>query len=133
MLKGLFFLPLLGRIMLAALFIPAGINKAMNFAGTSGYIGSKGLPVPDVLAALTIALEIGGGILLVIGFLTRWVSLALAIFCVLTAVIFHAFWAMQPPGAAMQQIMFMKNIAIAGGFLGFAYFGAGPLSVDRND
>ena len=134
MLKGLTILPLLGRLMIAAIFIIAGIGKATGFAGTSAYIASKGLPVPQVLAGLTIALEIGGGILIVVGFFTRWVALLFAIFCVASAVIFHKFWGL-PEGAnaAAQQTQFLKNIAIAGGFLFLAHFGAGPLAIDKDE
>lgn len=133
MLKSLIFLPVLARIMLAAIFILSGIAKITAFAGTAGYIASKGLPVPEVLAALTIALEVGGGILLVVGFLTRWIALLFAAFCVATAVIFHNFWAVPADAEAVQQAMFLKNIAIGGGFLALAYFGAGPLAVDKDE
>lgn len=134
MLKSLMFLPLLGRLMIAAIFIVAGIGKATAFSGTAAYIASKGLPVPQVLAGLTIALEIGGGILIVVGFFTRWIALLFAIFCVATAVLFHKFWGL-PEGAnaAAQQTQFLKNIALAGGFLFLAHFGAGPLAVDKED
>jgi putative oxidoreductase len=133
MLKGLVILPLLGRLMIAAIFIFSGITKATAFAGTAGYIASKGLPVPDILAGLTIALEVGGGILIVFGFFTRWVALLFAIFCVATAVIFHNFWGVPPEQMSLQRTQFLKNIAIAGGFLFLAHFGAGPIAVDKDD
>ena len=134
MLKSLVFLPLLARILLAAIFIVYGIGKLTAFNGTAAYIASKGLPVPQVLAALTILLEVGGGILIVVGFYTRWVALIFAIFCVATAIIFHQFWGLpDPKTAALMKTMFFKNIAIAGGFLALAYFGAGPLAIDKDD
>ena len=135
MLKSIVIFPILARLMLAAIFILAGIGKATAFAATSGYIASKGLPVPDVLAGLTIALEIGGGILIVIGFFTRWIALLFAIFCVATAILFHQFWGTLPDGvnATAERTTFLKNIAIGGGFLLLAYFGAGPLAVDKED
>lgn len=132
MFQKIIFLPLVARILLALLFILAGINKIGGFAGTSGYIASKGLPVPDVLAVLTIIVEIGGGALLVIGYRTRWAALALAVFSILAALIFHNFWTMQGAAANLNQVQFMKNLSIAGGMLALVYFGAGPLAADRS-
>lgn len=123
-------LSLVGRLLIAVMFLLAGISKIGAFAGTSGYIASKGLPMPDVVAALTIALEIGGSLLLILGFCTRWAALALAAFTLLAAVIFHNYWAMPAAQQTIQQIMFMKNIAIVGGLLTIAAWGAGALSMD---
>lgn len=121
---------LIGRVLLAIMFLLAGISKIGAFAGTSGYIASKGLPMPDVVAALTIAIEIGGALLLILGLCTRWAALALAAFTLLAAVIFHNYWAMPAAQQTMQQIMFMKNIAIVGGLLTVAAWGAGAWSMD---
>ena len=121
---------LIGRVLLAIMFLLAGISKIGAFAGTSGYIASKGLPMPDVVAALTIAIEIGGSLLLILGFCTRWAALALAAFTLLAALIFHNYWAMPAAQQTIQQIMFMKNIAIVGGLLTVAAWGAGALSMD---
>ena len=123
-------LSLVGRLLIAVMFLLAGISKIGAFAGTSGYIASKGLPMPDVVAALTIAVEIGGSLLLILGFCTRWAALALAGFTLLAAVIFHNYWTMPAAQQTMQQIMFMKNIAIVGGLLTVAAWGAGALSMD---
>ncbi|MEO5698179.1 MAG: DoxX family protein [Burkholderiaceae bacterium] len=123
-------LALIGRIMLALMFVLAGISKIGGFAGTAGYIGSKGLPMPDVLAALTILLEIGGGLALVFGLFTRWAAIALALFTLLASVIFHNFWAVPEAQQMTQQLMFMKNISVAGGLFVLAAFGAGALSLD---
>lgn len=131
MLDKIILFPLLGRILFAVLFIPAGISKVTGFAGTSGYIASKGLPAPDVLAVLTIIVEIGAGLLLLVGWKARWAALALAVFTILAAVLFHNFWAMEGAAVGPQRINFMKNLAIAGGLFAFTFFGAGPLSVDR--
>ena len=124
-------LALLGRILLAALFIPAGISKLTGFAGTVGYIGSVGLPLPALGAVLAIVVELGFGVLLLVGFKTRWVALALALFTLAAGVFFHNYWAMPADKAFINQLMFMKNVAIAGGLLGFVAFGAGRLSIDK--
>jgi putative oxidoreductase len=123
-------LALAARILLAALFVPAGISKIAGFAGTVGYIGSVGLPLPAVGAVLAILAEAGGGIALLLGFQTRIAALVLAVFTLAAGVFFHAFWAAAPEAAQMQQIMFMKNIAIAGGLLMLTAFGPGALSMD---
>jgi putative oxidoreductase len=121
---------LLARLLLAALFLPAGISKIGGFAGTAGYIGSVGLPLPEVGAALAIAVEVLGGIALIIGFGTRWAALALAVFTLVASVFFHAYWAMPAEQQMMQQLMFMKNIGVVGGLLALAAFGAGAFSLD---
>ncbi len=123
---------LVGRIMLAALFIIAGFGKIGGFDATVGYIASKGLPMPQVVAALTIALELGGGILLAVGFKARWVGLALALFTLVAAMIFHNFWAVEAAQKMAQQTNFLKNIAITGGLLMVFAFGPGRLSVDKS-
>src|ERR687891_387427 len=88
---------LAGRILLAAIFIISGFGKIGGFEGTAGYIASKGLPMPQVLAALTILIELGGGILLAVGFKARWAALAIAVFTLLAAVLFHNFWTVTGP------------------------------------
>jgi putative oxidoreductase len=123
--------PLLGRILIALLFIPAGISKITGFGGTVGYIASKGLPLPQVAAAGTIVVEIVVGLALLVGFKARYAALILAAFTVVASVLFHNFWAMPEAQKMMQQLMFTKNFAIVGGLLFVAAFGAGPLSVDN--
>lgn len=112
---------LAGRVLLAVLFILAGINKAMGAEGTIGFIESKGLPLPQIVYVLTVALELGGGILLLVGFQTRLVALAFAGFCIAAAVIFHP---------SLSDPSFLKNLALAGGFLYVFAFGAGAYSID---
>lgn len=124
------YVALLGRIMLAYLFIPAGFGKLMGFAGTVGYISSKGLPLPEVGAVIAIVVELGLGIALLLGFKTRFTAIVLALFTVATAVFFHNYWAVPDAMKMMQQISFNKNIAIAGGLLAFVAFGAGRVSLD---
>lgn len=124
-------LALLGRLLLAALFLPAGVGKLLGgVAGTAGYIASKGLPMPEVLAVATIALEIGAGLMLLLGFKTRWAAFALALFTLAAGFLFHNYWAMPEAQQMMQKLMFNKNLAIAGGLFVLAAFGAGSLSLD---
>lgn len=124
------FIVLVGRILLGLIFVIAGFGKIGGFDGTVGYIGSKGLPMPQVIAALTILIEVGGGLALMLGLFTRWAALALAIFTVLAAVIFHNFWAVPEAQMMMQRIHFLKNLSIAGGMLVLFAFGPGALSID---
>ncbi|MEP6723152.1 MAG: DoxX family protein [Variovorax sp.] len=123
-------LALVGRILIAYLFIPAGIGKLMGFAGTVGYITSVGLPLPQVGAAIAVFVELGLGIALLLGYKTRIVAIVMALFTIATAVFFHKYWSAPDAMKMMQQINFNKNIAIAGGLLALAGFGAGRLSID---
>ncbi|MDN4588387.1 DoxX family protein [Xenophilus aerolatus] len=122
---------LLGRVLIAALFIPAGFGKLMGFAGTTGYIASVGLPLPQVGAVIAILVELVLGIALLVGFKTRIAALLIAIFTVVAAIFFHNYWAMPADKAFVNQLMFWKNIAIAGGLLGFFAFGPGRFSIDK--
>ncbi|MES2530121.1 MAG: DoxX family protein [Pseudomonadota bacterium] len=122
---------LVGRILVAYLFIPAGFGKLMGFAGTVGYINSVGLPLPEVGAAIAIIVELGFGIALLLGFKTRITAIVLAVFTVATALFFHKYWSAPDAMKMMQTINFNKNIAIAGGLLAFAAFGAGRISLDK--
>ncbi len=122
---------LVGRILIAYLFIPAGFGKLMGFAGTVGYITSAGLPLPQVAAAIAILVELGLGIALLLGFKTRIVSIVIALFTIATALFFHKYWSAPDAMKMAQTINFNKNIAIAGGLLAFAAFGPGRLSVDK--
>ncbi|MGJ7498922.1 DoxX family protein [Variovorax sp. ZT5P49] len=124
-------LALVGRILIAYLFIPAGIGKLLGFGGTVGYITSVGLPLPEVGAAIAIIVELGLGIALLLGFKTRWTAIVMAIFTVATALFFHKYWSAPDAMKMMQQINFNKNIAIAGGLLALAGFGAGRFSIDK--
>jgi putative oxidoreductase len=123
-------LALVARVLLAALFIPAGWGKIAGFAGTAGYVASVGLPAPQVLAGGALVVELLGGILLLIGLFTRWSALALALFCLLAAFLFHNYWAMPADKQMMQAMIFWKDLAIAGGLLAIVAFGAGAFSFD---
>lgn len=122
---------LVGRILVALLFVLAGWNKIGGFEGTAGYIASKGLPMPQVLAALTIALELGGGLLLMIGFKTRIVAMLFFLWLIPTSVIFHPFWAVDAAQQQAQFNNFFKNVSIMGAMLLLFAFGPGAHSVDK--
>ncbi|GAB3486755.1 hypothetical protein GCM10027399_00110 [Curvibacter fontanus] len=123
-------LALIARILLALLFLIAGFGKIGGFAGTAGYIASKGLPLPELGAAIAVIVEFGGALALIAGFQTRIVALVMAVFTIATGVIFHNYWAMPADQVMVNQIMFMKNLSIAGGLLMLSAFGAGSLSLD---
>lgn len=123
-------LNLAGRLLLALLFLPAGIAKIGGFAGTVGYIQSAGLPLPTLAAVAAIALEVGGGLALLAGFQVRIAALALALFTLVASVFFHAFWAVPADQVMVQQLMFFKNLAVAGGLLLLASAGPGAWSLD---
>lgn len=123
-------LPLSGRVLLALLFVAAGLSKANDFSGTAVYIGSVGLPFTQALTALTILTEIGAGIALVLGFYTRSSALVLAVFTILASVFFHPFWSVPEEQQFITQLLFFKNIAITGGLLLLAAAGPGEWSID---
>lgn len=114
----------MARLLMAQIFLISGFGKlGAGYAATAAYM--KAMGTPPVLLPLVIALEIGGGLALVLGFKIRWAALALALFCVVAGLIFH-----HNLGDRMQAIMFMKNLAMAGGLLLLHGCGAGALSVD---
>ena len=117
--------PLIGRLLIAAIFLISGYGKIADPAGTIGYIGMVGLPFPVVGYALALLTEIAGGIALVVGFHTRIVALALAAFSIATALVFH-----NALGDQNQFIHFFKNVAMAGGLLQIVAFGGGRYSID---
>lgn len=118
------YLPLVARVLLAILFLLAGIGKLGDVAGTAGYMSSVG--IPGFLAWPAIIFEIGVGVLLIVGWQTRMVALAAAAFCIVTAILFHNNFADQ-----IQMIMFLKNLSIAGGFLLLTANGAGKYALDK--
>jgi putative oxidoreductase len=117
----------LGRLLMSSLFIWAGWEKLFKFGptGTAGYFASKHIPIPDVAAWVVIVIELIGGLMILVGFQTRWVALVLAIFCLITGFGVHL-----PTGDANDMIHFYKNLVMAGGFLYVFAHGAGVLSVD---
>jgi putative oxidoreductase len=118
-------LPALARLLLAAIFVISGIQKIAAPEMTQGYIAAMGLPFPFLAYLGAVIVEVGGGVLLLLGLRTRPVAAVLALFSVATALIFHADLA--DPN---QLVHFLKNLAIAGGMLQVAAFGAGGFSLD---
>lgn len=118
-------IPAIGRILMATIFVFSGIGKALAPEGTLGYIASVGLPFASLALIGAIAIEIGGGVLLAIGYKTRLVAAALAAFSLVTAFVFH-----NAIGDQNQLIHLLKNIAMAGGLLQVVAFGAGAYSLD---
>lgn len=123
-------LALLGRVLMAWLFIPAGFGKIAGFSGAVGYAASAGLPFPEVGVGLGLLVELLGGIFLLVGWMTRPAALALAFFTLVASFFFHAYWALPADQAMVPQLLFSKNMAVIGGLLVLAAFGAGGWSVD---
>lgn len=123
-------LALVARLMFVALFLPAGIGKLTGFSGTVGYIASVGLPLPALGAVLALLVEIVGSVALLAGFGTRISALVLAAFTLVASFFFHAYWSVPADQAFVTQLLFWKNIAVAGGLLALAANGAGAFSLD---
>lgn len=123
-------LSLAGRLLLALLFLPAGIGKLTGFDGTVAYIAAAGLPLPALAAALALTVEILGSVALIAGFHTRIAALALALFTLTASFFFHNFWALPAGPQVLQQMLFLKNMAVTGGLLTLAAWGAGAWSLD---
>jgi putative oxidoreductase len=121
------YLPLLGRVLIGVPFILSGLGKLMAHDATVGYIGSVGLPFPQLGWLIAMVVELGGGTLLVIGYRARLVAFVVALFALATAIAFHRNFADQN-----QMIHFLKNIMLVGGLLQIVYFGAGPMSIDAS-
>ncbi|HUI98726.1 MAG TPA: DoxX family protein [Usitatibacter sp.] len=121
---------LAGRILLALLFLLSGFAKIAGYQGTAAYMAAK-LPMVPVLLPLTILTELGGGLLLVLGFKARWVGLWLAGFTLLAALLFHDYWNADAAHRTAQYINFMKNVSITGGMLMVFAFGPGAWSLDK--
>jgi putative oxidoreductase len=119
------FLPALGRALIGLPFLMSGLGKLAASGATTAYIASVGLPLPSLGWVIAVIFEIGGGLLLLLGFRSRQVALALAAFTLATAVFFHTNFA-----DTNQMIHFLKNIMIIGGLLQIAHFGAGSYSLD---
>lgn len=124
--------PLVGRVMLALIFVISGFSKIGGFAGTAAYMAGQGLPMSEVLLVATIIVELGGGLMIVIGWQARWAALAIFLFIIPATLMFHAFWAADAAQYQNQLNNFMKNLAIMGGMLYIVAYGSGPCSLERN-
>jgi putative oxidoreductase len=121
---------LIGRVLIALLFVPSGFGKLTGFSGTVGYVASAGVPLPEVAAGIAVLVELVFGLLLLVGWQTRWVALGMAIFTFVISFVFHNFWAADAAHHMSQFLNFYKNLAIAGGLLAYSVFGAGGWSLD---
>lgn len=110
----------IARILMAVIFIISGFGKITGFAGTTAWMASMGLPFPAVLLVLATVVELGGGIALALGFQVRYSAALLALFTLAITPVFHAFWTAAPEAAEIQQLMFLKNLAMAGGLIHMA-------------
>jgi putative oxidoreductase len=120
------YLPFAGRLLIGLPFAMSGFGKLAAYSATTGMIAAVGLPLPPLAFAVAVAVELGGGLLLIAGYQTRFVAAALAIFALATAFSFHSNFADQN-----QMIHFLKNVMLAGGLLQIVAFGAGALSLDN--
>jgi putative oxidoreductase len=117
-----------GRVALGAIFIVSGLGKLAHWRGTVAYSGNKG--VSEILLVIATALELVGGLSVVVGFKARWGALALIIFLVPVTLVFHDFWAVPPEQQQMEMVNFLKNLSICGGLLIVLGRGAGAYSID---
>jgi putative oxidoreductase len=124
------FLLLAGRVMLALLFLFSGWSKLTGFGGTVGYLGQLGAPVPMLAAIIAVVVELGGAILVIIGYKARWAALALAAFTIGATLLAHRYWSFPAEEQMIQYLMFWKNLGLAGGFLLLAATGPGRWSLD---
>lgn len=124
--------PLVARLLMAAIFLVFGVRKVLAFAGTAAYFTKLGFPAAEVFTVIAIIVEIGGGILLVIGWRTRWVAWLLALFVLIAMLMAHRYWEFDAAQYANQMTHFFKNVAIIGGLTMVAAFGPGSMSVDKS-
>jgi putative oxidoreductase len=122
---------LLGRLMLAYIFVLSGYGKIVGFAGAAGYMAKYGMPMIEPLLVGAIIVELAASLMLVVGWKARWAALALFLFSLLATLVFHAYWAVPPEQAYGQMIQFQKNLAIMGGMLFVVFCGPGRFSLDR--
>jgi len=122
---------LVGRILIAAIFLVSGIAKLADLSGTAAYMTAAGLPSAQTLAVIAGVAEIAGGLALVFGFLGRLAALGLILFMIPTTLVFHGFWMFEGAEMKMQAVNFMKNLAIIGGLAMLYAYGPGLYSIDR--
>jgi putative oxidoreductase len=123
---------LAGRVLLALLFVVFGYMKLTGFEGSIGYFTKWGFPMPQGAAALSVLFELGGGLLLVIGWKTRWVAWALVLYTIIATAVAHRYWTYEAAQQFAQTANFYKNLSIIGGLLCLAAVGPGRYSVDKS-
>ena len=121
---------LVARILLGLVFFVAGVGKVMGYAGTVQYATSAGLPMPSIGVPVGIAIEIAMPLLLLVGYKTSWAAIALIVFTLVATYFFHDFWTMQGQAKMLNQVMFLKNLALVGGLMLLAAWGPGRYSMD---
>jgi putative oxidoreductase len=122
---------LAGRVLLVALFVFSGAAKLVDLTGTAGHIQAKGLPAPSVLAVAAAAVEIVGGLMIIVGWKTRLAAIVLAAFTAVAATVFHDFWTLSGREQINQMLHAFKNVSMIGGLLILYAAGPGPLSIER--
>ena len=129
--SGTSIVPLVGRILISLVFLGSGLSKVAMFSMMTGYVASKHLPLPAVSLAIAAAIEIFGGLAVLLGFQSQTAAWVLFLYSIPTTVIFHNFWAMAGAEQMDNQVHFLKNLAIMGGLLFLATFGPGAYSIDN--
>ena len=124
--------PLVGRILLGLIFVIAGLGKLTGFEGTVGYMQAYHVPMSQILAVAAIIIELGGGIMLILGWKARIAAAVLFVFVLIISPIFHGFWGVPAEQKQLQMIMFLKNLAIMGGMLYVMAYGPGPMAAEKN-
>ena len=124
------YLAALGRVLLALIFVRAGINKLGSIDATAAEMANHGIPLSNILIFGAIAMELGAGLLLMVGLFARCAALALFFYTLTLALLFHAYWAAPAAQARLQASFFFGHLSIMGGMLVVAAFGAGALSLD---
>lgn len=125
--------PLIGRFLIAFIFLQSGWDKLFNFSKTAALMASQGIPAPQVLLVPTLVILLGGGLMILLGWHARWAALALVVFLIPATLFFHHFWSYPAPQQLNQFHHFVKNLAILGALLYIVGMGSGPLSVTQSE
>ena len=125
--------PLAGRVLLSLLFFQSGWHKLADFAGNARGMAAQGIPLPEVLLAVTIVLVVAGALMILLGWHARWAAAVLFVWLIPVTFLYHDFWAAQPAQVFNQTTHFMKNVAIMGALLHLFGMGPGPLSLRADE
>jgi len=124
--------PVVGRCLVALIFLLSGLGKIFNFSGTAGYMAAKGIPLTEIVLVVTILIEVGGSAMLILGWKARLAAVALFLWMIPVTLTFHNFWAMAGQEQMINQIMFLKNLSIMGAMLYIMAFGSGRYSLRKD-